>query len=280
MRLSAGGVRRIFLFLSALGLILCGAAELSRASFLWRYGSLVSVEPVALTEIEKIRTLEREKESGQDFTAWTVKSQAAICDTDGARHGNAYTVIINGTSELLFPYGKILQEDDKEGCLIGAETADRLFGSRNVEGMTFRCGERELTVRGVLEEPSELLVYQARDADTGFSRITLMPQKNASALTAAERFAAEYGLTLQPLRYDLFSRQRMAELIPGKWSDFDGWRQKLEGLRQDAALLLSVEKSSMETMYLARAGRAALCCAAGVICLAAVFGCIGGKRVK
>lgn len=39
-------------------------------------------------------------------------------------------------------------------------------------------------------------------------------------------------------------------MIPGKWSDFDGWNHNWEEKKKEFTLLLQLEKSTLEVIYM------------------------------
>ena len=51
--------------------------------------------------------------------------------------------------------GKNLPESDTEGCILGASLAEQLFGGTEVEGQQILYNGRELTVRGIVKEPTK-----------------------------------------------------------------------------------------------------------------------------
>ena len=114
------------------------------------------------------------------------------------------------------------------GCLLGKETAEKLFGSRDVDGLSLRYGERELTVRGVFDAPGEMVVVAADSDSECFGRIAMRSAQQLPEGLAAGRFIAEYGLDARQVRYDIFGADYLQGMIPGKWSDFDG-RKVLAG---------------------------------------------------
>jgi hypothetical protein len=221
---------------------------------------------IGAEDAEKIRRFEQEKESGTEFTAWNEKKQLRVESMDGSRSVITDVMEINGSSEILFA-GSILHTEDTAGCLIGVETAEELFGSRQAEGMEIRYGERMLTVRGVVVSPGHLLVVEVQDPDIRFRRITLKPSGKGAGQSGAKQFAAAYGLAVRQIRYDLFSGERFMEMIPGKWSDFTGWKQSVDRFGEDASLLLSAEKSSREEQYLLLYAKCAGWMIAGMSCL-------------
>lgn len=231
---------------------------------------LCAEKQMTLARASEIRKNEQEREEIIAFTVWNEQRQRLVKDEDGYRAAYANVLELNGSSELLLPYGKILHEDDREGCLLGRKTAEKLFGIRNVEGLTVRFGTRELTIRGVLKEPQELMVLQAVDEDTCFERIAIERQSGITGKRTAEQFAGKYGLRTEQLRYNLVSGEHFLELIPGKWSDFDGWKQSFDKLGREVRLLCVTEKSSVEYVYLEKSICGIYCVAAGALC--AVFG--------
>lgn len=271
MRGPAGRFRQFCLIVAACVLFGYGSLALHEARMLQKTISLACVEAeVTGAQLAQIRLAEAEKESRTVFTAWTEQSGEMVCQPDGSRPVRTRVLAINGSSDLLIPRGKILKEDDLEGCLLGCETAEKLFGSRNVSGLTLCYGERELTIRGVLEEPGDLLVVVAGDADT-FRRITLRSDEPFAAGLVAERFLQNYGLFARQIRYDLFGGEYLQSLIPGRWSDFDGWKRSFDKVGEDVRFLVSVEKGCLETGYLACRLRASAGILAGALLLAAAF---------
>ena len=68
--------------------------------------------------------------------------------------------------------------------------------------------------------------------------------------TAAE-FISRYGLDGQILHYE-YKRNLswFTDLIPGKWSDFSGWKENMKTLQSDEKILKQCEKSTVESLYL------------------------------
>lgn len=243
-----------------------GSLEIHSAVPLAENISLVCGEPgITVEELTEMREHEQEKEDGMEFTAWTQKRQVRITDAEGARSTYVEAMEINGSSELLLPYGKILHEDDRQGCILGEGAAWELFGSRNVEGLTLCYGERELTIRGILHTPENLIMVETDERDDSFQRITLKTQEGISRKMSAERFSDSYGLDVTQICFTLLSRERLLELIPGKWSDFSGWGENVSELWREAEFLISVEKSSLELVWLTLWGKALLWIAVGIL---------------
>lgn len=241
---------------------------------------LICEDGLTVERVEQIRAAEREKEKedGVFFTVWREQRDCAVRNESGNRVVYTDVLELCGSSEQVIPAGKVLLGEDASGCLIGERLAEELFGTRSAEGLTLEYGGRELTVRGVLKEPKMLLTVQAVEKEVVFDRITLLPQPGYTRSRTAQRFAAAHGLDADWLCYELLGSEYLKEHIPGKWSDFAGWRQSFAQMEEDARRALSVKKSSMELIYLQKQGKAVLLCGAGV--LLAVLGFWTKKRLS
>lgn len=138
--------------------------------------------------------------------------------------------------------GKNLPESDTEGCILGASLAEQLFGGTEVEGQQILYNGRELTVRGIVKEPQNIMLCQsvandetASGTQTGsngnqqtgssennqqeicYDKISLLYTDKSKAInrTAAE-FISRYGLDGQILHYE-YKRNLswFTDLIPG-----------------------------------------------------------------
>lgn len=192
--------------------------------------------------VERMREEEAQCEEPLGFTAWSQREETVMA-LDGCRRTQAAVVRICGSSEYLIPYGKILQEGDEEGCLIGRKAAETLFKSNNVTGLSVSCGGREYVVRGVLSAPEELLVIAGEETEA-YDHITL-DIRGGNERTAAEKFLARHGLSMQCMNRAGFRKTfSLTELLPGSWSDFAGWKQNFaawrEGVRQQEKIVPSV----------------------------------------
>lgn len=192
--------------------------------------------------VERMREEEAQCEEPLGFTAWSQREETVMA-LDGCRRVQTDVIRICGSSEYLIPYGKILQEGDEEGCLIGRKTAETLFKSHNVTGLSVSCGGREYVVRGVLSAPEELLVIAGEETEA-YDHITL-DIRGGNERTAAEKFLARHGLSMQCMNRAGFRKTfSLTELLPGSWSDFAGWKQNFaawrEGVRQQEKIVPSV----------------------------------------
>lgn len=251
-------------WLCILGLVGMRTVKL-RSGGIW----LAAADGTGSLGADKIQSM-REEEAGReepiDFTAWS-EAQETVMALDGCRRAQTTVVRLCGSSEQLIPYGKILQDWDYEGCLIGEETAEALFGSRKAAGLTVSCGGREYVVRGVLASPAKLLVIVDDTGNTSCDYITLAYDgKNAGS--AAEGFLSRYGLSMQLMERAGFTGTfTAAELLPGKWSDFDGWKRNVAAWREAEKAKESIAPSVFVTEAEGKRSAAAGELAAGLLLL-------------
>lgn len=243
----------------------------------WKSSVSADGEAGAITaaEAKAIRETENARESPMDFTAWREDAGAVVTDEDGGRSTEVTLVSLCGSSELLISYGTVLQESDTSGCLIGEQAAEELFQTREAEGLTVVCGGKSLTIRGVLSEPENVLVCQETKEDGVFFRAVLQTAGSGglttgqSARAAAEAFLGRHGLDgmiIEKTNESPFSA--LLELVPGKWSDFPGWKENLAEAvntkRKAEALPESIfERGTSEHKKTAAA--AFVCCAAAAV---------------
>ena len=221
------------------------------------------------------------------FTAWTERKDQPVEAEFSGRQTTADCYLLMGDSYLVLPWGKNLSADDTEGCIIGATVAQTIFGGTEVEGQTLLYDERTLTVRGVVQEPDDILLCQMQeqtgigsgtDSDSAvtFDRINLLvTEESGTASQTVEQFINCYGLDADSLHFE--RKQNLywlTELTPGKWSNFSGWSTNLKTLQSDRQRLRQCEKSGIESLYMGWVDRrniflaaAALMAICQIICL-------------
>lgn len=204
-----------------------------------------SLGGITLVRAKSIREMEQEKENPVGFTAWREEPEVWVRDEEGFRSACTTLLRLCGTSEYVIPHGKILMEEDTEGCLIGEGTAEQLFGSRRAEGLKVLWGGRTLLIRGVLREPENILVLQETGETAVFDRITL--EKKGNNRERARNFKDSYGLGQMLLTHTGESlTELLLGLVPGKWSDFSGWGANMESLKEERSAEEGLKKSIFE----------------------------------
>lgn len=186
------------------------------------------------------------RESGQTFAVWGELSGETVSDPDLGRQVRADVLVYFGVPELILPLSGAAVADG--GCLLGERTAYALFGSTAVSGDTVLVGDEEYTVLAVTGDVQSGVVIGG-DAGGGvlaaasFDRITF----EGALKTEQEMFLQQWGLRGEALRFDcLLGYGWLAELVPGKWSDFLGWRENADRKRREFAHLGTVRKNFVE----------------------------------
>lgn len=123
-----------------------------RISYLWE-------SPVSMPSAAEVYRLHQE---GLPVNAlwWTHTGKQEIGSEPLQRQVQVSALALCGSSGLLFPEAAALEYEDTDRCLLGRETAARLFGDDQVEGLRVSFGEREYEVAGVLQDIKELFVYE------------------------------------------------------------------------------------------------------------------------
>lgn len=254
-------IRKAGLFLClclSVFLLMAGMIRIRKGSDFFRNLTIQSEEGVSGSLLEdasgngqeeKIPEEESEESGQKDFTftAWTECKNEFVSDEFSGRRRSADIIAICGSSRHLLPFGKNISSQDEGGCIIGREIAEELFGSYMAEGHKLSWRDRIWTVRGVVEEPADILMVQAAGMEEmTFDRISVLLDGEDRRLTG-ERFISRYGIVAQPLRFDYFYPSMwMKELVPDKWSDFSGWKQNFREYREAARCVQNVEKSVIE----------------------------------
>ncbi len=263
-------------------LVLCLLATYIYQKKLSDFSNIITIEAsengFQQTSIEAIRQEQKSKKTAESeragkkniigqseafsFTAWTERKDQPVEAEFSGRQTTADCYLLMGDSYLVLPWGKNLSADDTEGCIIGAAVAQTIFGGTEVEGQTLLYDERTLTVRGVVQEPDDILFCQMQeqtgigsgtDSDSAvtFDRINLLvTEESKAASQTVEQFINCYGLDADSLHFERKQNLHwLTELTPGKWSNFSGWSTNLKTLQSDRQRLRQCEKSGIESLY-------------------------------
>ena len=170
-----------------------------------------------------------------------------MTDPDLGKSVQTNVVWLYGSSEWILPASAVLPADDGKGCLIGKNTAWKLFGSTRVTGLQICVDHQTRTIRGVVQQPGNGVYLQGKDQKKKvFCRLTLASDK----MEEAQNFLLQYGLTGHVLRMDyLRSWQTLSELVPGRWSDFSGWKENVQTRKQQLRQIAKMRKTGIEYYY-------------------------------
>lgn len=187
------------------------------------------------------------------FSAWTESKNESVSDVESGRREDANVISVYGQSRCLLPFGKNLDICDGQGCLIGMELAKDLFGSDRAEGQRLEWRGQLWIVRGVVKEPSKLVMVQMAkkldELEINFNKISIMLTGNEDRKQVGEEFINLHGILAYSLRYDyMYSFSWLKELIPGEWADFESWKQNFKTYLQMKELAESSEISEIEAV--------------------------------
>ena len=177
-----------------------------------------------------LRRTHRISQKVQYLRHWGETADQTVTDPDLGKSVQTNVVWLYGSSEWILPSSAVLPEDDGKGCLIGENTAWKLFGSTNVTGLQICVDDQTRTIRGVVQQPEKRCVSTGdRQKKKVFRRLTLAGDK----MEEAQNFLLRYSLTGHVLRMDyLRNWQTLSELVPGRWSDFSGWKENVQTRKQ------------------------------------------------
>lgn len=230
-----------------------GVKDKNKAAALEQNAVLALASPIDGERIKQMREAEEKREEAVTFTAWTQERNKSVTAEASGKMARTELLWINGSSQLLLPYGKILNPQDPQGCLLDEGTAADLFGSTQVEGMRLLVDGQAWVIRGVFSSPRKLVILQdSREGDTAaWNRITVSRKQGQPVRSAGEDFLVRHGITGIQLRWDFYQNLSwLGELVPGKWSDFPGWSENIREKSQELKHLLQTEKSVLELEYL------------------------------
>lgn len=148
---------------------------------------------------------------------WTPVGKGEIESGQLRRKVQVPVLALCGSSALLFPAAAVLEYKDTGRCLLGRETAARLFGDDRAEGLRVSFAGREYEVAGVLQDVRELFVYElAAEEKLPLQRLTVECDDHAGKAMArnqAEGLCGPESLLDFDLLY--FLGQLVSLIVPG-----------------------------------------------------------------
>lgn len=110
--------------------------------------------------IREIIKTEQEQDKTVLFAAWKEEHNVTAAGQEGIRSTGLNLIKAQGSLQLIFGTGSVLDEDDMWGCLLSEKAAEALFGSSDAAGKTVVCRDREYTVRGILKADAPVLAVR------------------------------------------------------------------------------------------------------------------------
>ena len=213
------------------------------ADAVWQNPVLYLEKPISAEDAQNIA------ESGAVFTAWGETADQTVTDPDLGKSVQTKTrrgcmVPPNGYRRHLRCCRKMTGKD----VWIGENTAWKLFGSTNVTGLQICVDDQTRTIRGVVQQPENGVYLQGTEQKKKvFRRLTLAGDK----MEEAQNFLLRYSLTGHVLRMDYYVRnwQTLSELVPGRWSDFSGWKENVQTRKQQLRQIAKMRETGIEYYY-------------------------------
>lgn len=103
--------------------------------------------------------MEKLRENGMDAVIWTEHESDTVTNAEYNRSVNVKTLGVAGDASILFPGGNRLAFSATGYCILGEDTAWRLFGSTKAVGRSVTIQDQSYHVAGIEYQEKELCVY-------------------------------------------------------------------------------------------------------------------------
>ncbi len=147
-------------------MILCSGISLVNAEKLKDHSNICMLyqKEMPITELNALEMQESETAAGGElrFTVWGVRAGVIVENTFLEREAEVSAIPIAGRSDLVLAADVRLDPTDSEGCLVSGDLAYELFGTSAATDRVLTFEGAEYTVRGILEEAENTMVYQCR----------------------------------------------------------------------------------------------------------------------
>ena len=163
---------------------------------------LLESSPLTGADVETMRRTEQEQKQPREFAAWSQENEVKAENVDLARTHTVATVAVCGRSDLILEGTARLDADDRDGCLIDANTAQKLFGNTNVIGLSVELSGKKKTIRGILYDTEDTVVYEESSSDAKFTNLTVSTGGSISYENLRQDFMARHALDGKFVRMD------------------------------------------------------------------------------
>lgn len=235
-------VAGIICLLCAIGFAFGAACAEKQADAVWQNATLYLEQSISAEDAQRFVTAGESK----NFTAWTQKGNRTVTAPDTGTQVQTPVYELYGSTEYVLPQAPVLSADDPSGCLVAKDTAWKLYGSTDIIGQQIAVKEKSYTIRGIVNVPGSGVFVSVSGKKAVFDRLTI-ESKNPQD---AAQFLLQHGLSGHVLRMDyLKNMDTLSELVPGKWSDFTGWKESLAGRKTKLRQIAQMQKNGIEYEY-------------------------------
>lgn len=240
--------------LAATGCAVGAARAGKNADAVWQNTTLYLDTPLSVEDAQALAEQQNRQEEPVVFAAWGEQADQTVTDPGLGKSIQTAVISMVGSSEWMLPGAPVLAPDNTDGCLIGENTAWKLFGSTKVTGSAVGINGQTYRICGVVHCPADgVYVQMGTSAKNSFGQNNVRLARITLAVNDAQegsRFLMQYGLSGKVLRMDyLRNIQTLAELVPGKWSDFEGWKANIKEWKKQLRHIVKMRKTGMEYEY-------------------------------
>ena len=235
-------VAGITCLLCAIGFAFGAAHAEKRADAVWQNATLYLEQSISAEDAQRLAT----EGENKNFTAWTQKADRTVTAPELGTQVQTSVYELYGSSEYVLPQAPVLSADDLSGCLVAKDTAWKLYGSTRIIGQHIGIKDRICTIRGIVNAPGTGVYVPFSGGKAAFDRLTI----ESKTPQDAEQFLLQHGLTGHVLRMDyLKDITTLLELVPGKWSDFPGWKRTIAERKTKLRQIAQMRKNGIEYDY-------------------------------
>ena len=169
--------------------------------------TLIQTRPtISANEANQMQQKNINLESTRIFSIWGQDGLTQIENSALNRTTEVKVIYVNGGTQTLFLENTNLLYGDLEGCLIDKITAERLFGSYDIVGMTIRYNGESYPIRGVLQNVEEVLVLPIKEqSEFKLDTMTLIKTSDESAKEIKKLAAMQFDFHGEILNFSLLS---------------------------------------------------------------------------
>lgn len=163
---------------------------------------LLEHAPLRVQQVRKIREAEAAQEAAIDFAAWQQQNEKIVQNPELQRIHTVSAISVCGRSDIVLRASSWLDERDTIGCLIDERTALELFGSTNVQDMIVVIDGEEKTIRGILYDVEDTIVYEAAGTEE-LTNLTFVLGNGTTYGTLQQDFLQRHGISGKFVRMDM-----------------------------------------------------------------------------
>lgn len=137
--------------------------------------------------------MEDEKSRDWEYAVWEETEEDRVQESGLNREYKLTVLKLGGSCRVLIPELFQFPADDLDGCYLDPTAAEGLFKSTDVIGRKLVYGDRELTVRGIVQDRKGMMILRPQEGES-LSNVVLSVPKDTSCQVWGEEFMALHGI--------------------------------------------------------------------------------------